>query len=83
MNLETFKNSLIYLSYFGEPSGTRTRDPLIKSQMLYLPELTAHRKLTRWAVNSCSLCVTLEAPQAATKVAETSAHKIFSIRAPE
>ena len=25
----------------GEPSGTRTRDPLIKSQMLYRPELTA------------------------------------------
>src|SRR5579863_4422729 len=28
----------------GEPSGTRTRDPLIKSQMLYRPELTAPRK---------------------------------------
>jgi hypothetical protein len=28
----------------GEPSGTRTRDPLIKSQMLYRPELTAHRE---------------------------------------
>jgi hypothetical protein len=25
----------------SEPSGTRTRDPLIKSQMLYRPELTA------------------------------------------
>ena len=30
-------------SNFGEPSGTRTQDPLIKSQMLYRPELTAHR----------------------------------------
>src|ERR1700686_686435 len=28
----------------GEPSGTRTRDPLIKSQMLYRPELTAHEE---------------------------------------
>jgi hypothetical protein len=28
----------------SEPSGTRTRDPLIKSQMLYRPELTALRK---------------------------------------
>src|ERR1700676_1418782 len=28
----------------GEPSGTRTRDPLIKSQMLYRPELTAHEQ---------------------------------------
>ncbi len=29
--------------FLSEPSGTRTRDPLIKSQMLYRPELTAHR----------------------------------------
>jgi hypothetical protein len=28
---------------FCEPSGTRTRDPVIKSHMLYQPELTAHR----------------------------------------
>ena len=28
---------------YGGPSGTRTQDPLIKSQMLYRPELTAHR----------------------------------------
>src|SRR5215469_14860572 len=27
---------------FCEPSGTRTRDPVIKSHMLYQPELTAH-----------------------------------------
>jgi hypothetical protein len=31
------------LSFFGEPSGTRTRDPVIKSHMLYRPELTAHQ----------------------------------------
>ena len=36
------KNSLIYLGFIGEPSGTRTRDPVIKSHMLYRPELTAH-----------------------------------------
>ncbi len=41
MNLQCFRNSLISLRYIGEPSGTRTRDPLIKSQMLYRPELTA------------------------------------------
>jgi hypothetical protein len=29
------------LEEFGEPSGTRTRDPVIKSHMLYRPELTA------------------------------------------
>jgi hypothetical protein len=34
---------LQFIRFFGEPSGTRTRDPLIKSQMLYRPELTAHR----------------------------------------
>jgi hypothetical protein len=28
----------------GEPSGTRTRDPVIKSHMLYRPELTAHKQ---------------------------------------
>ena len=32
------------LILFGEPSGTRTRDPVIKSHMLYQPELTAHRR---------------------------------------
>ena len=42
MNLQFSRNSLICLRYIGEPSGTRTRDPLIKSQMLYRPELTAH-----------------------------------------
>ena len=29
--------------FSSEPSGTRTRDPVIKSHMLYQPELTAHR----------------------------------------
>ena len=33
----------IWLAFIGEPSGTRTRDPVIKSHMLYRPELTAHR----------------------------------------
>jgi len=33
--------------YLSEPSGTRTRDPLIKSQMLYRPELTARRNKAR------------------------------------
>jgi hypothetical protein len=44
MNLASTENLLITLGFFGEPSGTRTRDPLIKSQMLYRPELTAHRE---------------------------------------
>jgi hypothetical protein len=42
MTSKASKNLLIYGGYLGEPSGTRTRDPLIKSQMLYRPELTAH-----------------------------------------
>jgi hypothetical protein len=37
------KKPLHLLVYFGEPSGTRTRDPVIKSHMLYRPELTAHK----------------------------------------
>jgi hypothetical protein len=37
------KKVLLLGFLLGEPSGTRTRDPLIKSQMLYRPELTAHR----------------------------------------
>ena len=41
MNPASSENSLIVLRFLGEPSGTRTRDPLIKSQMLYRPELTA------------------------------------------
>ena len=28
--------ALVFSASFGEPGGTRTRDPLIKSQMLYL-----------------------------------------------
>jgi hypothetical protein len=36
-------NCLNLKSFSSEPSGTRTRDPLIKSQMLYRPELTARR----------------------------------------
>ena len=42
MNSALSENLLLFLGFVGEPSGTRTRDPLIKSQMLYRPELTAH-----------------------------------------
>ncbi len=37
-----FPSLALFGNFAGEPSGTRTRDPLIKSQMLYRPELTAH-----------------------------------------
>jgi hypothetical protein len=42
--MAALRNLLILLDFSGEPSGTRTRDPLIKSQMLYRPELTAHEQ---------------------------------------
>jgi integrase len=39
----------------SEPSGTRTRDPLIKSQMLYLPELTARGGEHQMIAGICAL----------------------------
>jgi hypothetical protein len=41
------KDSEVFLS---EPSGTRTRDPVIKSHMLYRPELTAHKLDGNWII---------------------------------
>ncbi|GEM_PF-2816070 len=37
-----------------EPSGTRTRDPVIKSHMLYRPELTAHKQQMTIIAGPCA-----------------------------
>ena len=38
--------------YLGGPCGNRTRDQLIKSQLLYRTELTAHFDVCLWCAPS-------------------------------